>query len=59
MKGFDIMTNLEKAVRQSFEEWSDKIDAEIEKAETPPYTEEEMRERARKIWELTHSGKEC
>ena len=48
------MTNLEKAVRQSFEEWSDKIDAEI-----PQHTEEDMREQANKIWELAHSGKEC
>ena len=53
------MTNLEKAVRQSLEEWSDKIDAEIEKAEIPQRTEEDMKERANKIWELTHSGKEC
>ena len=51
------MTKFERAVRQSFEEWSDKIDAEMEKAEIPQHTEDEMRERANKIWELAHKEK--
>lgn len=61
MKGFDGMTKFERAVRQSFEEWSDKIDAEMEEAvqrgEIPQHTEEKMRERANKIWELAHKEK--
>ena len=51
------MTKFERAVKQSFEEWSDKIDAEMEKAEIPVKSEEEMRERANKIWELAHKEK--
>ena len=63
MKGLDNMTNLKRAVISYVEDWGQKLDAEIEEAtargEIPTYTEEEMRERANKIWELAHSGKEC
>ena len=57
MKGFDYMTNFERVIAESLEEWSDKIDAEMEKAESSVKSEDEMRERAKKIWELAHKGK--
>lgn len=51
------MTNFERAIAESLEEWSDKIDAEMEKAESSVKSEDEMRERAKKIWELAHQEK--
>jgi hypothetical protein len=49
MKGIDFMTKIERAVRQSFEEWSDKIDTELKNR--TPEEETEAQESADRVWE--------
>jgi hypothetical protein len=43
------MTKFERAVRQSFEEWSDKIDAELKNR--TPEEEKEAEESSQRVWE--------
>lgn len=43
------MTKFERAVRRSFEEWSDKIDAELKNR--TPEEEKEAKENSKIVWE--------
>jgi hypothetical protein len=43
------MTKFERAVKQSFEEWSDKIDTEFRNR--TPEEEKEAKESSQRVWE--------
>jgi hypothetical protein len=43
------MTKFERAVRQSFKEWSDKIDTELKNI--TPEEEREAKESSQRVWE--------
>ena len=48
------MTKFEKALKQSHDEWQKEMDEKLKEFDEPKFTEEQVRERANKIWELAH-----